>query len=259
MPEATADRYQASWSPRHYLEQYYSTGASRDDVAQARFAVDQLRKLSAPLREALEVGCGPTLHHAFSLAPFVDHITLADYLPSNLEEARRWIDGDPRAFDWDLSMTGTLVAELDVDADVAVRLLPERQRLLRARIRDYAAVDMLRDPPLCEPRTFDLVASYYCLEALGLDLDGWRDSMRRLAALVAPGGALLLGAMRNAPIYRVFEQEYPVTRVNEDHFARMLPELGFEATSVCVEVAQVPEFADEGFDSVCCVFGVKPR
>ncbi len=258
MPEAAADRYQASWSPRRYLEQYYSSETTGDDVANARFVVAQLRKLSAPPREALEVGCGPTLHHAFSLAPFVERITLADYLPSNLEEARRWVDQDPRAFDWDLCMTGTLAAELDIDQSVASTLLPERQRLLRARVRDYTAVDMLRDPPLSEPRTFDLVASYYCLEALGLDRDGWRDCMRRLAELVAPGGALLLGAMRDATIYRVFEHEYPVTRVNERDFAALLPELGFEDSSIRVEVAAVPEFADEGFDSVCCVFAVKP-
>ncbi len=258
MPEAAADRYQVSWSPRRYLEQYYSSAATRDEVAQARFAARCLRTLQTSSRSALEVGCGPTPHHASSLAPFVDRITLADYIPSNLEEARRWVDQDPRAFDWDLWMTGTLAAELDVDASVASTLLPERQQLLRTRIRDYAAVDILRDPPLSEPRTFDLVASYYCLEALGLDLDGWRDCMRRLTELVAPGGALLLGAMRAATRYRVFEHEYPVTRVDEEDFAALLPELGFEDSSIRIEVAAVPEFADEGFDSVCCVFAVKP-
>ncbi len=258
MPEAASERYQSAWRPRRYLEQYYSTGATSDDVAQARFAMERLRDLGRALPTALEVGCGPTPHHAFSIAPFVQRLTLADYLPSNLEEARLWVDAHPSAFDSDLLMTGMLAAELDVDPNLAAVVLPDRQRLLRACVREYALVDILRDPPLGEPRAFDLVASYYCLEALGLDHDAWRAGMRRLANLVAPGGALLLGAMRNASMYRVFEQEYPVTRVNEVDFAALLPELGFEPTSIRVDVAASPEFASEGFDSVCCVFGVKP-
>lgn len=41
---------------------------------------------------AIDIGCGPTVHHAFPLAPFIREIHLADYLPANLAEVRLWLD-----------------------------------------------------------------------------------------------------------------------------------------------------------------------
>lgn len=259
MPEAPTDRYTATWSARQYLEQYYSTGLTADDAANARFALERLRTRDRRLDDALELGCGPTPHHAFSIAPFVERITLADYLPANLAEARAWVERDPRSFDWDRWMGGMLAVERETDPTLPHALLADRQRRLRSVVREFAPADILRDLPLGRARSFDLVTSYYCLEALGLELDGWRACMHRLASLVAPGGALLMSVMRNARCYRVFDQDYPVTPLDEHDFAALLPELGFERESLRVEVASVPEFAAEGFDSVCCVFASKPR
>lgn len=257
MSEGSAEQYLCAWDPAEYLRQYYSTPLTRDDAANTRFAADCLGSAGRRFATALEFGCGPTVHHVLPLAPYVDHVTLADFLPSNLAQVRAWLAEAPEAFDWDLCLDGMLALELDGSPSAAARALPARKQRLRSIVRELVHGDILRPSPLGSDARYDLVASYYCLEALGLDLDGWSRCLGRLGALVAPEGALLLGSVRRASEYTVLGRSFAVTPVDEDDFARELPRHGFVPGSLRIEVAAVPEFATEGFDSVCCVFARK--
>lgn len=106
---ASADLYQQVWKPRQYLEQYYS-GATVSDDEQAVFA--QLAKWfdqgGRQFKRGLDFGCGPTIHHAAALVPYVQELHLADYLPDNLEEIRRWLRDDSDAHVWDVYLSGAL-------------------------------------------------------------------------------------------------------------------------------------------------------
>jgi hypothetical protein len=257
MPELLSDSYARHFLPGEYLRQYYSGALAEDDAANTRFAARELRRLGRRYERALEFGCGPTLHHAFPLVPFARHIELADLLERNLDEVRSWRAAAPRAFDWDPWLRAMLAVEAEVDPAAVLEGFESRKRRLRSALGPLSRCDLRADPPLRAEQPYDLVASYYCVECVARDHGEWSAALGRLAALLRPGGVLLLGAMRRAVRYRVMGVEFPAVPVDEGDFARCLPDLGFPESGTRIELAQVDEYADLGFDSVCCVLAVR--
>ena len=265
-PGQGTDAYTTRWRARDYLEQYYTTGVTADDVAHARFAAVELRRLGRRYARALEVGCGPTVHHIAPFAPWLDRVTLADFLPENLDEIARWWRAEPSAFDWDRWIGGMLAADADalelaprLAGKDAVHALRRRQASMRDALAELAAVDLRA--AAAEPNlplgSFDLVLSYYCLECVGTTHAAWRQCLQRLTAWVAPGGVLFLGVMRRARSYRVFDAAFDVAPIDEDDLRSELPRLGFPLADLVLAIADVPEFAEQGFDQVLCVRAVK--
>lgn len=106
MPE---DHYQTVWNPGEYLKQYYSLPQlAEDDAHLMRTLTGWLHDTNRLYPTAIDIGCGPTIHNTFALAPYVEAIDLADYLPCNLAEARKWLDNEPAAHDWDALFQGVL-------------------------------------------------------------------------------------------------------------------------------------------------------
>lgn len=247
MPEECAlESYERDWSAEDYLCQYYREVGS-DERINARFAEESLAAAGREYERALEFGCGPTVHHAAVLAPYVQRLDLSDYLPENLAEVRRWLMRDPRAHDWESYLATMLFADAP-DARAAASARAER---LRAVAGDLLQGDVRRPRPVEVERPYELVASYYCLETAARSRPEWRSAMRGLADLVAPGGMLLLTSMRRCRGYRVLGRRFATIDLDEHDFRQLLPELGFQDVDVRVE--EVPDWREEGFDSICCV------
>lgn len=243
MHESSMDSYRGRWSARDYLKQYYSNAhVAEDEIANFRFAARNLANSARKFRRAIEVGCGPTLHHALALAAYAEEIHLADYLSSNLAECRRALNEESGCHDWSQYARGMF-------GDAAV----ENLRLLRDRVSRLFELD-IRKP---QQPSYDLVASYYCAEAVAGDYSQWEKCLKGLADLVLPGGFLLIGALRNCTEYRVFENTFPNTCVDEDDFATILPKLGFNARTMIIESVAIEKWTDQGFDSICCVWAEK--
>ena len=113
--------------------------------------------------------------------------------------------------------------------------------------------DLTQRQPLGCVATYDLVTSFYCAEAISTTIDAWESYVSNMASLVAPGGRLFIVALRNANNYRVFDVTFPATPVNENDWLRLLPTLGFDPARTAVGFVAVPDFVEEGFDSVCIV------
>lgn len=157
MPEPESGVYERLWDPREYLRQYYAIPhVSEDERAHIAFARRQFARAGRRFARAVEVGCGPTLHHALLLAAHVDALWLADYLPANLEECRRSLAGEPGAHDWGVSVSGMQPAAV-----------ADPWQVLRERVAGLLPVDVLAARPLGADDSFDLVASYYCIECAG--------------------------------------------------------------------------------------------
>jgi SAM-dependent methyltransferase len=270
MPESGDGVYERQWDARAYLRQYYSTPMTGDEAANTRFAARELRALGRQFENALEFGCGPTVHHAAPFAPYARQFTLADYLPENLAEVRRWLAAEPEAFDWNTWLAGMLALEAESGGADKGSLaagagattdsaLAARTALMRRITAAFKHGDIRLRHPLADGTDYDLVASYYCLECVGLDRAEWAECLANLCRLVRPGGVLFLGAVRRARFYHVFDREFPVSLIDENDFAAELPRLGFPANGLRIEVAPVPEFAAQGFESICCVRAVKDR
>ena len=66
------DIYHQAWQPGEYLQQYYATAeVAEDERINATLLSQWLRSAGRTFERALEFGCGPTIHHAALLAPFV--------------------------------------------------------------------------------------------------------------------------------------------------------------------------------------------
>jgi hypothetical protein len=222
------------WDARDYLDYYYGHQSVPDDEAvMFRFLARGLGDIGRHFEAGIELGCGPVLHHAAQVVPWVDRLDMADVQESNLEEIRRWLRGDPDAFDWSVFIGGER-GVLDAE-DGRGGSLAEREALMRARI--HVMTCDLREPlPLGEPVQYPLVTSYYCAEWVDPTIVGWETTMRRVSSLVSSGGWLFLAGVHATDFCVVNHRRIPCARVTADDVRRVLGELGFDASTVRVDV-----------------------
>src|SRR5437868_867863 len=85
--------------PTAYLQDYYDSLAQDERIAM-NYLSDFIRREALNGGSLLDFGCGPTVHRAIAVAPYVDRITFADLVPENLEAIRAWIEDRENAHDW---------------------------------------------------------------------------------------------------------------------------------------------------------------
>jgi hypothetical protein len=242
------------WSARDYLRQYYQTPTiPSDEKAIFSFIIPYLRNLDAPVSRGLDFGCGPTLHHDIALAPFAEELHLADYVPGNFVEIRKWLDDAPDAHSWDVYIRGIL--ELEGNASVDDRLVDARRADVRRKITALHPGDIRQDSPLGFETAYPLVASFYAADSIAATKADWQLYMRNLASLVEPGGILIISALRHAEYYQVGDYFFPSANLNEADVYQTLRDLGFDTGDEDVIVAPVEEWDDEGFDSIIVARG----
>lgn len=241
------------WSARDYLEQYYSTSEiTMDESVIAKFVVEFLAEKKQRFDEMLEVGCGPTIHHAFPFAPYVGRLYMADYLQSNLQEVQRWIEGN--GHNWKPYLTGVLTFE-DNNSEV---VLAERIQMLKEKIAGFIFCNVLDTNPLGQLRTFPLVTSFYCMECVQKEKLLWKQAMMNVSSLVAPEGYLILSALRNADKYLVCGKEFPATYIDEHDMRETLIACGFTPATISIEVHS-SGWGEEGFDTIIVCSAQKDR
>jgi SAM-dependent methyltransferase len=242
--------YNKDWSPGAYLQQYYATpGVASDEEGIFRFVLEFFKKTNARFETMLEVGCGPTIHHALPFVPHVDRIFMADYVPGNLDEIREWVKGSSEAHNWTPYLSGVLSYEsgrVPTTGEVE-----ERIEALRDKIVGLHTCNVLSAQPLrVTPSSFDLITSFYCLECVTHTKEEWTKAMGNLSSLVRPGGWVILGAVRDTDGYKVGDVEFSTARIKEDDMHASLVANGFNPATIDVRVCQSPEWADEGFSSI---------
>jgi hypothetical protein len=251
-----SDPYLLEWDPKEYLRQYYSTAYIPDDSQAAiRFLIEQLSNNVARYRRALDFGCGPTLYSAISMVPHVQELHLADYLPTNLREIRRWLNDEPDAHDWDVYFRGIL--ELESANASTVEQIAARKAELRRKVTALFEGNIRRPHPLDQLRIYDLVVSFFCIEAVSVDRKEWELFLGYLSSMVAPGGTMVLAAVRRCNGYQVLGRKFPATCVDENDFARVLPHIGFSKSGMVIRAVPIAEWVEEGFDSICLVAATK--
>ncbi|MDP3769333.1 MAG: guanitoxin biosynthesis pre-guanitoxin forming N-methyltransferase GntF [bacterium] len=241
--------YDQVWSPRAYLAQYYAGRVTEDEKGISRFVREFLSSPNAHFKEMVEVGCGPTIHHAALFASHVDRIYMADYMESNLEEVKRWVGDVPDAHDWNRYLAEVLErenGEVPTPAQVA-----DMAQIVRSRISGFFKCDILAEAPLGGlGKTFDLVASFYTLECVSRTKAAWKQAMRNLSSLVTPSGWVVLSVLRNAHHYRVKDLVFSTAHINEADMRSALTSLGFIPETIDVEVCICSDMAGQGFDSI---------
>lgn len=138
----------------------------------------------------LEVGCGPTMYTAMSASLAFNDIVMADLVPANIREVRKWVDAEPDAKDW------SLFAERQAELEGHVEDVEKGASTIIARTRNA-----IRDVTLCnicEPGVlndrreyFDVVVACLCLDSSSVDEAAHQRATANLAALLNPGGLLI--------------------------------------------------------------------
>jgi hypothetical protein len=222
------------WHARDYLDYYYGRRhVPEDEAVMLRFVAQALRDIGRHFDRALDLGCGPVLHRAAQLVPWVDRLDMADFQESNLEEVRSWLRGDSGAFDWSVFIGGeggVLAAEGRQGSS-----LREREALMRARIQIMRCD--LRDPvPLGRSVEYPLVASHYCTEWVVPSVSGWLETMRRVLSLVSKDGWLILSGVHATDYCVINGRRVPSAHLTGDAICRALEELGCDRSSIRLEV-----------------------
>jgi hypothetical protein len=243
---------------RDYLSTYYCQPPAVDEQVVLSFLVRHYPLVtSSPC--AIEVGCGPTVHHVLPLAPFVSEIHMADYLPDNLEQVRAWRDHEPGAHRWQEYTAFTLAREGRLSDPAAVA---HRETETRRKISQLLPCDLTSDRPLPVTREYPVVASFYCAENIGVTTGQWRNVMRRLAGLIAPGGMLFLSALRETDFYVVRSgdgtlRRLPAACLTASDFEQLLPALGFRGDRTVIESVDLQGLESEGLRGVILVAAQK--
>jgi phenylethanolamine N-methyltransferase len=222
------------WNARQYLDYYYGQRVVPDDeVVMFQFIARGLREVGRRFESGLDLGCGPVLHHAAQAVRWVDRLDMADVHRPNLEEIERWIRNDPGAFDWSVYI-GATGGALDAEGGDG-GTLAEREAIMRSRIR-VRPCDLLDEQPLGAAVQYPLVTSYYCAEWVIPTMDGWRDTMRRVTSLVAPGGWLFLAGVHDTSYCLISGRPARCARVTHGDVRGALGELGFVDSTIRIDV-----------------------
>lgn len=246
------DIYQELWKPKEYLEQYYKTPhVASDEKENFLFLMNWLEASGNNLERCLDFGCGCTLHHMMPLSPYVTEIHLADYMSSNLEEIQAWLDNAETAHDWDVYFQGVL--ELEAQSQTSEISLNARKQALREKITQLKTADIRSNKPLGTELSYDLVTSYYCAEAVASSKEEWEMMFANLSTLVAPGGTLISSVMRHCNFYMVGNKKFPSAYVDENDISQVLVQNNFDLDKSEIKVAEVKDWAEEGFDGICMV------
>lgn len=219
------------WDARQYIDYYYGQPSVPDDEAEIfRFIARGLRDIGRQFETGIELGCGPTLHHAAQLVSWVEHLEMADVQEPNLEELRRWVRREPGAFDWSVYIGGVLDAE-----DGRGGSLAEREALLRARIH-FTRCDLREALPLGKPVQYPLVVSCYSLEWVNPTVAGWHETMRNAASLVSSGGWLFLVGVHATDYCMINGLRVPCAHITKDDVRRLLGDLEFDTETLRIQV-----------------------
>ena len=240
----SSNLYETEWSPADYLKEYYSDGITGEDAATVLFVIEFLREKAQKFDRMVEFGCGPTIHNVSPFLPYVGRVYMAEFLASNRKEVGKVLQGE--GHDWSVYLSQILAFEGKTsEAEIEARM-----QMFRAKIAGLLPCNALKRNPLGNQRTFPLVSSFFCLECIQQEKEVWRQAMRNLSSLVAPGGWLILSALRNADRYMVCGREFPATHINEKDMLGALIACGFNPKTINVKVCPCDERAEEGFSSI---------
>ncbi|MBW2421995.1 MAG: methyltransferase domain-containing protein [Deltaproteobacteria bacterium] len=215
----------AQFDPADYLNEYYGDIGS-ENLALLRFLAETSQD-SPEGGRLLDFGGGPTIYTLISAAARVDEIHFADYLDANLDEVRRWIHGDPAAFDWSNFIRQALELESGLPATQAQ--IEARAKQIRERVTRLAPCDASRMPPSeCPDGLYDVLQTHFCAESATSDRWQWQAYMSNIISLLKPGGRLVMSALRWFPAVAIFE----------DDLIELLEENGFPRKTI--EVRCVP-------------------
>ena len=228
---STSQQYK-SFDAEDYLGNTYHDVNAPDKIL---FRLESLHRAYHVLPSSLKVldyGAGPVILPSISAAGRASEIVLADVSDSNREALRKWLKGDPTAFNWS-PVIDHVVQKLEGKGEEEAR---EREVKVRQVVKDIVHCDINEDPPVQEgfEGPYDVVMDSWCLAYACATREIYEKGIGKLAGLLKPGGTLMIFASeRNKPgSYVVGSTMYKSLPLNGEYLAKVLQEQGLSEVSV---------------------------
>lgn len=251
----------AAFVPHKYNATYYSA-VMEDEAALIQWQASELHMtLTAHLDRValdrfavhLDVGSGPSVHHLFAFEKYATEIHVADFLPKNLDEIRKWVDGDQRAHDWTPFVRSTLKAEGTPPSSSAVEA---REAAVRSKIAHFLPLDLKVPTASMREYRAPLVTSFFVADSATGDLATFEAMTRNALAMVEPGGLYVAAYLGGCESYLVGKRWIKSVNLQARDVDQALYRAG--ARDVVLRRFETPSLAPEGFDHVFTATAVKP-
>jgi hypothetical protein len=133
--------------------------------------------------------------------------------------------------------------------------------LLRRRLTRRLIGDARLSQPLGPnfSARYDCVVSCFCADSATTSLADWTRYTSNILGLLAPGGLLVMTALRQCRSYRVGGIHFPSPCIDERHVRSVLDAAGFDRACQTIEVAAVPDQKEHGFESIVMAAGTARR
>ncbi len=239
--------YDTVWSPKEYLAQYYLTKDIADDEYHIiNFIIYFFKSKNIKFEKMIEIGCGPTIHHAIPFVPYVKKIILAEYLKGNLEEIRKWLKKKVNAHNWSQYLNGIISLEGSSSRSLPIR----RANALRKKISKLILCNVFDKKPIKINEKFPLISSFYCLECVCASKKQWIDAMNNVSSLLDKKGWVIMSALHDTNKYLVHGEKFPVVRLKENDVRDYFINNNFDPKSIKIKVCASEMWISEGFDSI---------
>ncbi len=244
------------WNATHYLNDYYMD-VEADEKAALKFQSEFFRSTTfrSPM---LEFGTGPTVFRSILASSYISEINMADFLPSNLDAIREWLNKGKKSHNWNNLTRYILRCEGNNKPsreDIQVREDNTRKKITKLLIGDA----YLKDPLGKQYRGhYPLVVSGFCADSATKDKKTWSLFMRNIASLVAPEGYFFTAALKNAKYYKVGNKYFPSANIDEDDLYEIL-KLDFHPKSINIKVRSVSEHSYQGYDAIFLAYALKRK
>lgn len=200
----------------------------------------------------LNFGAGPTIHAVISASAKFRNIVFAEYTEANKTELKKWIADSQDKFDWSRFFKYVAVLEglrlssyiascimhacisyyiMDNDAYKLSNCSESKWNILEQRVRraikDVVHCDATNDPIVeCPNTTFDAIIITLCLEEACTTLEGLKTTVKKLAAIMKPGGHFIIFSVLEETYYRVGDQMIKVTPFTEEQVLEAITDCG---------------------------------
>jgi SAM-dependent methyltransferase len=241
--------YDQLWNSKEYLNYYYSTAhVAEDDAAIFEHLISFLQQKKRTFTKVIEFGCGPTPHHIFPIVPYLEELNFADYVPENLQEVNNWLEGNSNAHNWDMWIEYILKKEgLETVTSAEIE---QRKKLIRDKSTKLKLGDVRKYHPLNDNSTYDLVVSFYCVDAATNSTREWHKYMSHLFNLVKPGGEVFIVASARAQHYDVGTNKFPEANVTKEDFYSVFTDSNFVTDSIEIKEIPIAEWVDSGLTAI---------
>lgn len=243
----------------------------------------------------IDIGSGPTMYQHIMLSLFVDSIIHAEYLQTNIDEARRWQQSHKSSYDWDeyfalikkiLSTEESIKKSLQDRVGASDGQISKNAQKILATLDDLTLQSFKADLQnklgddiiLCDAFKEDLAhedereavknsiakiddesiriaSSYFVLECISTSKEEWQNGFTNLCSPLKSGDYLISTSVRNATWYKDGTRKIPIAPVNEDDYEKAFEREGLEMIHRRVITGSNVE--EDGYEGMVMVFARK--